>query len=83
MSKYANNTSREAKKQVLLHHRTGAKNGESFVVEFGKQHKKVAVISPYIEEPKQRVFGQLKGKLVIPDNFNDESDEINEMFYGK
>lgn len=59
------------------------KNGESFVVEFGKQHKKVAVISPYIEEPKQRVFGQLKGKLVIPDNFNDESDEINEMFYGK
>lgn len=59
------------------------KNGESFIVEFGKQHKKVAMIVPYDEKPKKRVFGQLKGKLSIPKNFNDESDEINEMFYGK
>ncbi len=59
------------------------KNGESFIVEFGKQHKKVAIISPYIEEPKKRVFGQMKGKLKIPSDFNEESEEINQMFYGK
>ena len=35
------------------------------------------------EESKKRVFGQISGELNIPDGFNDESDEINEMFYGK
>jgi len=58
------------------------KEGESFVIEFGKNHKKVAMIVPYQEQPKKRVFGQLKGQLKIADDFNEESEEINEMFYG-
>lgn len=32
---------------------------------------------------KERVLGLLRGKLFIPDNFNDEDDEINSMFYSK
>jgi hypothetical protein len=36
-----------------------------------------------IKNMKKRVFGQMSGKLNIPDGFNDESDEINEMFYSK
>ncbi len=31
----------------------------------------------------KRKLGLLKGKLIVPDNFSDEDDEINEMFYGK
>ena len=58
------------------------KDGETFIIEFGKKHKKVAMIVPYKEEPKKRVFGQLKGTLNIPDDFDDESEEINQMFYG-
>ena len=30
-----------------------------------------------------RTFGHMKVQCNIPDNFNDESDEINDMFYGK
>ena len=56
--------------------------GEKFIIEYGKQHKKVAMLVPFEEEKKQRVFGQLKGKVHIPDNFDDEDEEINEMFYG-
>lgn len=58
------------------------KEGETFIIEFGKKHKKVAMIVPYTEEPKKRIFGQLQGTLNIPDDFNEESDEINAMFYG-
>ncbi|MEE9352594.1 MAG: type II toxin-antitoxin system prevent-host-death family antitoxin [Thiotrichaceae bacterium] len=31
----------------------------------------------------KRKLGLLKGKLTIPDNFSDEDDEVNEMFYGE
>jgi len=58
------------------------KDGEIFIIEFGKKHKKVAMLVPYEEEPKKRVFGQLKGTLNIPDDFDEESEEINQMFYG-
>jgi antitoxin (DNA-binding transcriptional repressor) of toxin-antitoxin stability system len=56
--------------------------GETFVIEFGKKHKKVAMLIPYKEESKKRVFGQLKGTLNIPEDFDEESDEINSLFYG-
>ncbi|GAW85134.1 conserved hypothetical protein [Bathymodiolus platifrons methanotrophic gill symbiont] len=57
--------------------------GETFIIEFGKKHKKVAMLVPYKEELKKRVFGQLQGTLNIPDDFDDELAEINDMFYGK
>ena len=56
--------------------------GEKYVIEFGKKHKKVAMLVPYEEKKKIRKFGQLEGKINIPDNFDDENEEINEMFYG-
>ncbi len=56
--------------------------GETFVIEFGKKHKKIAMLVPYEESKKVRKFGQLEEKITIPDNFDDESKEINEMFYG-
>ena len=56
--------------------------GETFVIEFGKKHKKVAMLVPYEESKKVRKFGQLEGKITIQDNFDDEYKEINEMFYG-
>lgn len=60
------------------------KNGEKFIIEYGKKHKKVAVLSPYTDSllsDSKRKFGQLSGKINIPENFNDENDAINEMFY--
>ncbi len=58
------------------------KYGEKYVIEFGKKHKKVAMLVPYDEEKKIRKFGQLKGKIKIPENFDDENQEINDLFYG-
>jgi hypothetical protein len=40
------------------------------------------MIVPYVEAPKKRFFGPLKGTLNIPDYFDEESEEINQMFYG-
>ena len=57
------------------------KSGETFVIEFGKKHKKVAMLVPYEEKKKVRKFGQLEGKITIPDNFDEENEQINDMFY--
>ncbi len=58
------------------------KNGERFVIEFGKKHKRVAMLVPYEEKRSVRKFGQLKGKIDIPEDFDDENEAINAMFYG-
>lgn len=57
--------------------------GEKFVIEYGKKHKKVAMLVPYTKEQTPRKFGQLEGQYSVPEDFNDESDEINVMFYGE
>lgn len=62
------------------------KNGEKFIIEYGKKHRKVAVIVPYadsIDFSAKRNFGQMKGKIQIPDDFNKEDSEITSMFYGE
>jgi antitoxin (DNA-binding transcriptional repressor) of toxin-antitoxin stability system len=57
-------------------------SGESFVIEYGKKHKKVAMLVPY-EEPKgERTFGVLKADMSVPKTFDDEDEAINSMFYG-
>lgn len=56
-------------------------SGEEFVVEYGKNHEKVAKIIPYKEKLEKRVFGQLKGKIDIPVDFNHDSQEIEKLFY--
>jgi antitoxin (DNA-binding transcriptional repressor) of toxin-antitoxin stability system len=56
--------------------------GEKYVIEYGKKHKKIAMLVPYEEEKKPRKFGQLSGQYKVPDDFDDECYEINSMFYG-
>lgn len=57
--------------------------GEEFVIEYGKKHKKVAMLVPYKEEKKPRIFGLLEGKASVPEDFDSECEEINSMFYGE
>ena len=57
-------------------------SAETFVIEFGKQHKKIAMLVPYQDEKPQRTFGQLRGKIVLREDFDAEDETINEMFYG-
>jgi antitoxin (DNA-binding transcriptional repressor) of toxin-antitoxin stability system len=55
--------------------------GETFVIEYGKKHKKIAMLVPYEENKKRRVFGIYQGQYDIPDNFDKEDDEITDLFY--
>ncbi len=56
--------------------------GEKYIIEYGKKHKKVAMLVPYEEEVKQaRQFGIYDGKYKIPDNFDNNEDMI-ELVYG-
>ena len=55
--------------------------GEDVVI--AKAGKPVAKIIAYKEKLKPRKLGLLKGKIFVPDNFNDEDEEINKLFYGE
>ncbi|OGG19860.1 hypothetical protein A3D03_00355 [Candidatus Gottesmanbacteria bacterium RIFCSPHIGHO2_02_FULL_40_13] len=52
-------------------------------VVIAKAGKPVARLVSYKEEKKPRKPGAWKGKVWISDDFNDESDEINKLFYGE
>lgn len=45
--------------------------------------KPVARLVSYKNKLRPRKPGLLKGKISIPDNFNDEDKEINKLFYGE
>ncbi len=56
-------------------------DGETFVVEYGKKHKKVALIIPYSEayaNKTTRQFGIMEGKgsYTIEDDFKMSDDEL-------
>lgn len=51
-------------------------------VVIAKAGKPVARLVAYREKLQPRKFGLLKGKISVPDNFNDEDEEINKLFYG-
>jgi antitoxin (DNA-binding transcriptional repressor) of toxin-antitoxin stability system len=58
---------------------------ENYILEYGRSHKKIAVLLPFEEAIKKlgkREFGQLKGIKKIPSDFDEENSEINSMFYG-
>lgn len=55
-------------------------SGDEVII--GKAGKPVAKLVAYKKTANPRKPGLLKGKISIPDDFNEESDEINEMFYG-
>ncbi len=54
-------------------------NGEEVII--AKAGKPVAKLSFYKEKLKPRKLGLWKGKVFIPDNFDDEDEEINKLFY--
>ena len=53
--------------------------GEEIVI--AKANKPVVTLNLYKEKLKPRKLGLLKGKIDIPDDFDDESEEINKLFY--
>ncbi len=55
--------------------------GEDVVI--AKAGKPVVKMVAYKEKLKPRKIGLLKGKIFVPDNFNDEDEEINKLFYGE
>lgn len=55
--------------------------GESFIIEYGKSHKKVAMLIPFQESSdfqKSRVFGCLKNRasFMIHDDFDMTDEEL-------
>ena len=57
----------------MVHH------GEKVVI--AKNNTPLVDMVPYKVSGKRKL-GLMKGKLVIPANFNEEDTDINEMFYG-
>ncbi|MEA1893276.1 MAG: type II toxin-antitoxin system Phd/YefM family antitoxin [Campylobacterota bacterium] len=56
--------------------------GEKYIIEYGKKHKKVAMLVPYEEEKeKTRQFGVYEGKYTIADDFDKEDEELIDSFY--
>lgn len=53
--------------------------GEEIII--AKAGKPVVKLVPYKEKLKPRKFGLWKGKVWMSDDFNDEDEEINKLFY--
>lgn len=54
-------------------------NGKEIVI--AKAGKPVAKLTAYLPSKNKRKPGMLKGKIVIPDDFDDESEVINKLFH--
>lgn len=57
--------------------------GESFIIEYGKKHTKVAMLIPYqesLENQKPRTFGHLK--KIASFEIHDDFDLTNDEFLG-
>lgn len=57
------------------------KYGKKYVIEYGKKHKKVAMLVPYEEECGRKLGVLAHLNVEVPDSFSDEDEEINDMFY--
>lgn len=56
-------------------------HGEQYIIEYGKKHKKVAMIIPYdkrLEKNAERNFGLLveKGSFTLKNNFSMTDEEL-------
>ena len=54
--------------------------GEDVII--ARAGKPTVKLSKLPTPKKYRTIGKFKGKIHMSPDFNDESDEINEMFYG-
>lgn len=57
----------------------GALAGDEIII--ARSGKPLVRLVPYYQSMKPRVPGKLKGKIQISDDFNDESKEIEDLFY--
>lgn len=57
------------------------KEGKEVII--GKAGKPVAKLVPYKEVVKPRKPGLWKGKIWVSEDFNEEDEEINKLFYGE
>lgn len=55
--------------------------GEEVII--AKAGKPVAKLVSYTEKLKPRKLGLWKGKVWVSDDFDDEDEEINKLFYGE
>ena len=55
-----------------------AEAGEEIVI--GRAGKPIAKLVPYVVERPKRVFGRLKGQIVIHGDFDADNEEIAELF---
>lgn len=55
-----------------------ALEGEEVVI--AKAGKPIARLVPYTEKAKPIEYGRLKGRISIPDDFNEYTEEIAELF---
>lgn len=53
------------------------------IVVIAKAGKPLVDLVIHKESLKPRKLGLWKGKVHVPDNFNDEDEEINKLFYGE
>lgn len=55
-----------------------AEGGEEIVI--GRAGKPIAKLVPYVHERPKRVFGRLKGQIVIRGDFDADNEEIADLF---
>ncbi len=55
-----------------------AEAGEEIVI--GRAGKPIAKLVPYLAERPKRVFGRLKGQIVIHGDFDADNEEIADLF---
>ncbi len=70
----------EAKTQLSKLVEKAQKGDEVIIARAGKP---VAKLTSYKQTLKPRKLGLLKGKIFVPDDFNEEDEEINKLFYGE
>ena len=55
-----------------------AEAGEEIVI--GRAGKPIAKLVPYVQQRPKRVFGRLKGQIVVHGDFDADKEEIAELF---
>lgn len=55
-----------------------AEAGEEIII--GRAGKPIAKLVPYVVERPKRVFGRLKGQIVVHGDFDADNEEIAELF---
>lgn len=55
-----------------------AEAGEEIVI--GRAGKPIAKLVPYVKQRPKRVFGRLKGQIVVHGDFDADNEEIADLF---